>query len=771
MINGQRLILSPDGELPILSPRIRRSHQLITIPSQCVFFLVLPDSKSKACMAVQIEESKESYKNSGKIAQEEFDVTDYDTPILDQEDESVTNEKNIYVAFRPKYTQTNDKSIMQTNERQEESKTNNNEMTQENNEKLQQPEPVVKYVTFSNNNWLSKFPKSLNNQEYSVEPSILFSPTEASTIYEQTEKTVLPFQSRSEKYHILAQAVTGKRYPEKNIRSDLSPNFDSIVTPHRHLQRLKLVKRSINRDLSSKEVEEMIEKFTNKEKQPLKNTLLNADESSSAVPSKLNEDNLNEEKRLKKEITQIINPKISEAQQSTIISQIAQQTMVTSATPAMSTAAIIKQQHEKNESHVQKIKTRAEQALAKTFQKIKGRRLQDKFKEEVINPTGVNGSTEKFTTSIKHITCKTEPLVIENTNNLAETFRYNRQINSSTTDRNLKKYRFHVDLKPKISNNIIGVENVKVESSAMTEPNSMEISTNRGTKLRNLTYFPKPIKITKSKHIVNKAELNNGKSSVPQFIIKPILLPLRKVETSPNVDVDQIKTNEKIKRRLIDNLNDGRKALQTVQIAKPSDKNEDSTLETRIGLPTSARIKVLEQKIKTRRLEAERRLHEKMHKVNKRSLTNDMIEDDLMDINNIWNVDEFKSNEFDVDVVPVLKREVIRYPRSVADFTVKLNEVNTYIDRIKNDIDPKSNEIIEDNYGDTPKNWEITNDIRHSADDSEMDSVNVISKRKSVLEKLDDDDDDNIKMSANMMDKLFNHVQTLWKYIKKAFLL
>lgn len=781
MINGQRLILSPDGELPIISPKIRGSHQMITIPSQCVFFLVLPDSKSKACTAVQFEESKDSYKNGGRIvAQEEFDVTDYDTPVLDQEDESVANEKNIYVAFRPKYTKTKDKSIVQANERIEESKANNNEMTQENNEnlhnneKLQQPEPVVKYVTFSNNNWLSKFPKSLNNQEYSVEPST-FSVTEASTIFEQTEKNVSPSQSRSEKYHILAQAVTGKRYPEKHIRSDLYPNIDSIVTPHRPLQRLQLIKRSINRDLNSKEVEEIIEKFTNKEKQPL-NTLLNTDESYSVVPLKLNEDHENVEKHNKKEVIQIINAKISEAQQSTVTSQTTQHTVITSTTPVTSTAVITKCP-EKAESHVQKIKTRAEQALAKmtkvnekTIQKVKGRRLQEKFKEE-INPT-VNGSiTGKLMTSIETIIGKPDPIAIENSNNLVEKFRYNRQINSTTTDRNLKKYKFRMGLKPKIFNNIVGVENVKAANSSMIEPSTMEISTSKSTttKVRNLKYFPKSLKLTKPNTVLNVVELNNGNSPVTKFIIKPILPPLRKVETSPNVDVDQIMTNEKIKRRLIDNLKDGKKTIQSAQTASSSDKNGGGTLETMRGLAAGAKIKALEEKIKIRRLESERRLHEKMHKINKRSPTNEMIEDDVIDINDILDVDRFKSNELDVDIIPVLKRETVRYPRSVADFTVKLNEVNTYVDRIKDDIDSKNNEIAEDEYDVTPKNWKITNDIHLSALDSEMDNVNIKSKQKSIIKELNDDNSS--KTSANMMNKLINHMQTLWKYIKKTFLL
>jgi hypothetical protein len=490
MLNGQKLILSPDGDVPIISPKVRISNQLITIPSHCVFFLVLPDSKSKACTVVQIEESKESYKSGVKVLdQEEFDETDYNTPVLDQEDESASNEKQMYVAFRPKYIKTNDDSMV---ERREISNTQNFQQNNEgssNIENLQQSEPLVKYVTFSNNNWLSKFPKTLNNREYSEEPST-FSSTETATVEIQTEKSPLPPQSRREKYHILAQAVAGKRYPEKNFRSDLYSNLDSALLSLKPSQKLKLIKRSADdKDFSSKELDAIIKEFTNKEILPL-DPFLKTDQSSSEISFKSNEDRFNAHDRIKNEYTvintEVINTELPEIKKSELTSNTAQQITITS-TPSTSTAVVDK--HAKHESHVQKIKTRAEQALAKanekTSQKIKGRRQQDKFKDEIKDPTLQDSISEKsivkstksitensmiastksiagkssLMTSTQSMATNTELPSNENITNLAEKIRYNRQTNSTTTDGNLKIRRPRINLKSKKYINLLDLEN------------------------------------------------------------------------------------------------------------------------------------------------------------------------------------------------------------------------------------------------------------------------------------------------------------------------
>lgn len=787
MLNGQKLILSPDGELPIISPKVRGSHQMITIPSQCVFFLVLPDSKSKACMAIQVEESKESYKMGGKVVdQDEFDETDYDTPLLYPEDDLVSNEQKIYVAFRPKYSKTKDEFKVPRNERQDGYK--NNEMNQQNkddsqnNENLKQSEPIVKYVTFSNNNWLSKFPKTLNNQGYSVEPSTFQSPTEVPIVELQTERTVLPTQSRREKYQILAQAVAGKRYPEKNARPDLYPNLDSTMASLKPMQKLKLVKRSIDStELSSKEVEEMFEQFTNKEKSS-PNSLLKADELlTTNIPLKTDEDRLNVSERFKKK-SATVSIEIPEVHQSTDILQ----TMITS-TPATSTTAV--KHHAKMESHVQKIKSRAEQALAKinekSFQKINGRRTQKRFKE-VINSTVEEPTTNKLLTTYcvtEDVTTKEEPTTMNGIIDVSDKLRFNRQTNNTTTDGHLKIIRPRLSyLKSKKSvKNIDVPDNARTMNSPMPEithfePSTTEMPSTKTTKSRNI---PKPFKLIKPKLTSSTRESAKIEKSLireirettqhptPKIKIKPVLHPLKSVKTPHHVDVDQIVTNEKITEKIVENIVDGKKTLKSAEIVSPiTDNNEeDKKTEARTSLTTDAKIKALEAKIKTRRSEIERRLHEKIHKVKKRSSTNDIIEKDD-GINDILN--KFGSNEMDVDILPVLKRETIRYPRAVADFTVKLNEVNTYVDKNKKATNPKTNEILEDSDdGVTLKDWKNTNDIRISAEDDGLDNVNIKLKRKSIFESIDDDDYS--KLTTNMINKLFSHVQIFWKYIKKTF--
>ncbi|XP_026810521.1 LOW QUALITY PROTEIN: uncharacterized protein LOC113552053 [Rhopalosiphum maidis] len=802
MLNGQKLILSPDGDVPIISPKVRISNQLITIPSQCVFFLVLPDSKSKACMAVQIEESKESYKNGVKVLdQEEFDETDYNTPVLDQEDESVSNEKQMYVAFRPKYIKTNDDSMV---ERQE---VNNIQNSQQNNEgssnieNLQQSEPLIKYVTFSNNNWLSKFPKTLNNREYSEEP-LTFSSTETATVEIQTEKSPLPPQSRREKYHILAQAVAGKRYPEKNFRSDLYSNLDSALLSLKPSQKLKLIKRSADdTDFSSRELDAIIKEFTNKEILPL-DPFLKTDQSSSEISFKSNEDRFNAHDRIKNEYT-VINTELPDVKKSELTSHTAQQITITS-TPSMSTAVVDK--HAKHESHVQKIKTRAEQALAKanekTSQKIKGRRQQDKFKDEVKDPTLQDSISEKpvvkstksitensmiastksiagkssLMTSTQSMTTNTELPSNENITNLAEKLRYNRQTNSTTTDGNLKIGRPRINLKSKKYINLLDLENAKttpISPSPITEityfePSTTEMSTKKTTKLRTFTFKPKTLNLTKPR-VIDIAEIKNGKSIIREsrettqqplqkLKIKPAIHPLGKVKTPPNVDMDQIVTNEKITERLVENLRDGKKILQSEHIVSPIDKNEDSKLESKTS--AAVKIKALEEKLKNRRMEIEQKIHQKIHKV-KRSLKNNIIENDIMDINDILNSD--RSNELDINIEPALKHEIIRYPRSVADFTVKLNEVNTYVDKIKHTIDPKINEVTEDSLMD----WKNKNEMNILSEDSGLDNINIKLKRKSIFEDIDEDDYS--KTTINMVNKLIGHMQTFWKYLKKTF--
>jgi len=214
---------------------------------------------------------------------------------------------------------------------------------------------------------------------------------------------------------------------------------------------------------------------------------------------------------------------------------------------------------------------------------------------------------------------------------------------------------------------------------------------------------------------------------------------------------------------LVENLRDGKKILQSEQIVSPIDKNEESKLESKTGLSAAIKLKALEEKLKVRRMEIEQRLHQKIHKT-KRSLKNGIVEDDIMDINVILNSN--RPNELDINGEPILKREIIRYPRSVADFTVKLNEVNTYVDKINRDVDPKNNEVTE--HSNNLMERKNKNEMNILSEDSGFDNLNIKFKRKSVFEDIIDEDDYS-KTTINMVNKLFNHMQTFWKYLKKTF--
>lgn len=801
MLNGQKLMLSSDDELPILSPKIRGSHQVITIPSQSVFFLVLPDIKSRACTAVQIEESKESFRNGGKIIdQEEFDTTDYDTPILDQEDEPALNEKNNYVAFRPKYIKTIDEPEVRRNEKQKESNINNSKMSQNNGDeplatgKLQPSEPVVKYVTFSNNNWLSKFPKSLKNQEYFVEPSTL-PPAEVTTVEMQTEKSVT-LHSKREKYHILAQAVAGKRHPEKNVRSELYSNLDSALTSLRPLQKIKVMKRSVvDSDNGSEEVKESIEDFTNKEDRPSQ-TFLTINETSSVndVILESSEEDIKSSERPKKEVIKT-NPTIPDVHQLTVTTQSTPQTTITSTPTTL--AVRMERQRPKLESYVQKIKSRKEQALAKmnekNLHKTHGKRLQDKNTEN--NSVVHESVTEKSVTSTEAIIAAKEQTVDENTTTLIDKIRYNRQANNKTTDGNLKTIRPRVNWKSKKSEKNLGIESDKVLSSSVNGTGHFESGTTEmpasssKTKLRSLPTLPKTLKLSKPKAINGTESKNNDsvlrdshettQQLASKLKYKPVLHPLGKVRTPPNIDAEQIVTNGKVIERLIENIKDGRKILQSEHIVSPIDKNGENKQETKTIPSAGEKIKALEEKYKNLRSEVERKLHDKLHKVNKRSPSNELIADDIIRVNNILESDTFGSNELNNEDGFTIKHEVARYPRGVADFTVKLNEVNTYVDKNKKNTDPKindaidtkTNEITEDDNSVYIKGWKITNDIRHAAaDNSEIDSGNTKLKRKSIFKDSDEDNYSKTEdLTTNMVNTFFSHMKLLWKYIKKTF--
>jgi len=188
---------------------------------------------------------------------------------------------------------------------------------------------------------------------------------------------------------------------------------------------------------------------------------------------------------------------------------------------------------------------------------------------------------------------------------------------------------------------------------------------------------------------------------------------------------------------------------------------------------TSAlKMKALEARIKAHRAEAERRLHSRTHRVGRRSpASNRLIVEEYA--NGILQDDDDDDSGFaasDVaEIVAQPMRDMVefRYPRSVADFTVKLNEVNTYVDKTKKSADPRNNEIL------GTEDW--TNDIRLPAaeydSETDGDASDVKSNRKSVFgNRSSEEDDFGGKATAEMMNKLLSQMHKIWKYIKKTFL-
>ncbi|XP_050429843.1 uncharacterized protein LOC126839001 [Adelges cooleyi] len=847
LLNGQKLSLSVDGELPVLSPKIRESNRIITIPSQSVFFFVLPDSKSKACMAVQIEErdmSKNGPKNSLSDL-EDFDNVDYDALLMDQDDESISGEKNNYVSFRTKYTRSSGNYHTRKSDNQEESKTYSNEMKEKLNEDENNgerfSEPVVKYVTFSNNNWLSKFPKSLKNPEYSMEPPTTAAPEITTMTMPIDHSSVSPTHSRREKYHILAQAVVGKRHPERKVRFDPHANLDTPTEPLRSTQKLKIVKRSISDDSSSTEVDELIKAITTIKPDETLKELSKSDDlpviDMTIAPTSDQDVDNNTDRPKREEIKN--HPAIPESQSPAKASEMTQQT-ATSPTPATTPASVTEAKPvPKRESYIQKIKSRKEQALAKANERVSSHRLlrrkqQYKSKEELVSSTTTEKviPKENSETIVANSAKTLIPVVDINDTSLQmkneeANLEYNkRSIESSTianTEKEIENVKNTENEKIEIVSASKNVENVKNSESEKTNTDQLTYTSTDTPKdiksklSKSLPSIPKPLRLPKPKTLRNThdlEEIDSGNSKVREsretterhmqkLKTKPAQV-LSKVRTPKNVDQIQTETNEKVAEVILDNLKDVKSKLQSEHIVSPIGKKEERVAkqEKKFDLKegsTAAKLKALEEKHKMFRVELENKLRSAKPKVHKRSLENDIVEDDMMDMNDILvsERDGFGSNDIDIDVASVLKREAVRYPRSLADLTLKLNEVNTYVDKNKQEVDPKTNEIIEDDM--YLGNWKMSNNIRPVDDEDNLakedlnallekksvldnieDDENInansskraktnVKKRKSLLEDIDFDEDTPKKMTNSVVQTFLNHMQNFWKYIKRTF--
>ncbi|XP_050532685.1 uncharacterized protein LOC126900791 [Daktulosphaira vitifoliae] len=759
LLNGQKLSLSDDGDLPILSPKIRESNRIITIPSQSVFFFVLPESKTKACMAIQIEELKTGPKNSLSEL-EDFESVDDDTLLIDQDDESISNEKNNFVSFRTKHARSSGDYNNKMNEKQDNTKLYNNDMK---DDEENYSEPIVKYVTFSNNNWLSKFPKSLKNPEYNREMPTTAEPDTITMEIpvEQSSVSVTPANTRREKYHILAQAVIGKRHPDKKNRLECLLNSETSTETLKSNQKLKIKKRSLEQDFNPKEVDDLIKAFTSIPDEPIKeqtkfDTISDDDVKIPDIPI----DNLNDNSdRLKREKTN--HPTIPESQ--------SEKKSTEPQNPTEPTPTTITTEGKKNlkiESYIQKIKSRAEQALAKANERVSQRHLRKKQNEY---PKDVIVSSSQ--TFVKN----EEPLPKESFEGTTKSPELSVSSLEATKDKS-------VELSALSNSGEIEKKSEKTDENLtvnhdQSSTTTIESSTTKLSKL--LPTIPKEIKLSAPKKIHNARDIediDNGKSKKRESrqTLKSKTTPLLKhVKTSKNVDRSQTETNKKVSEVIIDNIQEELKPkMQSDNIVSPIGKKGERTSKSEKRPESNQsnvvdKLKEIKDKHKMIKVEMEQKIRAARPKLYKRSLDNNIIEDDMMDINGILEKERFESNDLDVDIPSVLKREASRYPRSLADLTLKLNEVNTYVDKKKHNEDPKTNEILDDDFN--PKDWKITNDIRHSYDgDLKIkDKFNTLKNKKIDLEDIILDEDKHT--NNTLVTSFINHMHKVWKYILKTF--
>ncbi|CAH0394023.1 unnamed protein product [Bemisia tabaci] len=235
LFNNQKLTLSPDGEIPILTPKIRKPNRslALTLPAKSIFFVVIPDIKARTCMLPLSAFLEDTAQAQAKAPVQEDVIESVSVEEKRPASEESTESNEVFVSFRsPMFA---DKSLSKMLSH----KDKFGKSTKKSSDPKAEPEPIVKYITFSDNNWLSDFPKKIDvaaaKEEDDDSLMAVEEPVPASFIpYGHTLEAETP-ASRREKYKIFTDAVFGRRNISSSDSSYTDANNLARSRPARHI--------------------------------------------------------------------------------------------------------------------------------------------------------------------------------------------------------------------------------------------------------------------------------------------------------------------------------------------------------------------------------------------------------------------------------------------------------------------------------------------------------------------------------------------------------
>uniref|UniRef100_A0A1B6D4U8 Heparanase n=1 Tax=Clastoptera arizonana TaxID=38151 RepID=A0A1B6D4U8_9HEMI len=255
LLNGQELKLSPSGDLPVLSPKVRHTNRNIvyTVPAKSVFFIVLPEAKVRTCTTypgTTIDENNSLMKRLRQRKTNSENLEFDNVLIRDRDDEERSKEfdgKEVYVQFidRRNLEQRGTNGVKPLKGRSSVQLYGTRDLNLEQrygisrgkssvlrNKPVKNANSVefrgvrgriplkddmattnVKYVTYSDSSWLPKIPT--NTSHAATEEIIQTLNNTFKGYIDPVIKSILePDPSeRREKYTVLANAIFGKRNP------------------------------------------------------------------------------------------------------------------------------------------------------------------------------------------------------------------------------------------------------------------------------------------------------------------------------------------------------------------------------------------------------------------------------------------------------------------------------------------------------------------------------------------------------------------------------
>ncbi|XP_075210233.1 uncharacterized protein LOC142317560 [Lycorma delicatula] len=270
-LNGQLLTLSSEGELPILSPKVKNASRniMIDIPARSVYFLVLPDMKVRQCTLYPTSRVNDSNAEQKNLLQGLFGNT---LDINKNKNDSPDGEKEVYVRFgskkRNKISDSEEnednngtaESLSKTKSPEPESeKSEDKELDRspkslkdlENKEKEKDLSDVMsntKFILFSDDDWMSNFSQAKKAVEAAKKIIEAFDEAEVMKKKQSASKQQSVLQVENDKYHIqygnealrqkkfavLTASVLGKQ-DNKNHSNNSDPiSSDAVIIVNDH---------------------------------------------------------------------------------------------------------------------------------------------------------------------------------------------------------------------------------------------------------------------------------------------------------------------------------------------------------------------------------------------------------------------------------------------------------------------------------------------------------------------------------------------------------